>query len=333
VRILCAVAFCALLLGAEFVAPVGGTVQDRVLSGAPPSLPRLRWSSGGPEWVVYPLERLGGRWRFQSDRPCRVSFLAGGESYRLLGLFETDLHLAIAATPARLSWLGMDELGRDRFARVIEGTRSSVILSIVALSVAVLSGLLLGAFAGWKGGFADRGLTMVADMLLALPGLFLLLALRAALPLLPAPGIEPLLVLAVLCCGAWIPVARAAQAQARMLREEGFVVAARSCGAGSFWLLRRHLLPGLWPLARAQMVPLLPALIIAEASLAYLGLGLREPAISLGTLIARVSVAHALQQPWELAPILALMFVLLLGSWLVSGARMPRPASWSGETI
>jgi peptide/nickel transport system permease protein len=332
-RVAVSVAVLGLLAAAEFLAPISGAVQERDLAGAPPTVPHLDWSRSGLVPVVYPLEREGDGWRLVRDQPRALRFLVGGEPYRLLGIFPTTLHLIGAQPPARLRLLGCDELGRDRFSRVLEAARSSVFLSVGALTGAVFLGLLVGAVAGWKGGLLDRVLTLIVDLLLALPGLFLLLSLRAALPLLPPPGTDSLLVVSVLVCAAWVPVARAAQAQARGLRRESFILAAAGSGAGSWWILKQHLFPALLPLARAQALPLLPALIVAEASLSYLGLGLREPHASLGTLIAQTSTAQAIGYPWLFSPILALTLILLMAGWLASDRQPPSRAAWGGETV
>lgn len=171
------------------------------------------------------------------------------------------------AAPDRYHLLGTDDLGVDVLAQVCHGARVSL---AVSLATAVLAGGVgggLGAWAGYVGGWADALLMRVVDAMLVLPALPLVMLLAAML----GPGLDRVvLVLAVL---SWPRPARVVRAQVLSLRERLYVRAARFYGAGTWYMLRRHLIPEVAPLLGASMVKLAGHAVVAEASLAFLGLG------------------------------------------------------------
>ena len=222
--------------------------------------------------------------------------------------------------PGARHWLGTDELGRDVLSRLLHGARVSVGAGALACVVALLAGSLLGAIAGLAGGWTDRGVLFVVEVVQSVPALVLVAALAAFLP--------PSVFLAALLIGltAWTDSARIVRAEARRLRSAPFVEAARAAGAPRGRLLFRHVLPHALPPALATAPYVLGAAVLTEAGLSFLGLGTPPPAASWGRSLAdaRDVVTTA---PWcVLPPAVALVLLVLsarrLGDALAERSRI-----------
>jgi len=186
----------------------------------------------------------------------------------------------VAAVSERRFWLGTDNLGRDQLARLLTGGRVSLAIGAVALTLALLVGTAAGLAAGWRGGAVDAVLMRLADGLLAVPILFLLILLAALFR--PSPAA----LVAVLGLTSWMDVARLVRGQVLTLKEREFVLAARAIGASDLRIAVVHLLPNLAaPLAQGAALRL-GDLILAEAALSFLGLGVQPPLASWGAMVA-----------------------------------------------
>jgi len=272
------------------------------------------------------------RYEEVTDRAYRLELFARGYSYEFLWLFPTDLHLfgvrAEAGVEApRVYLLGADKFGRDRLSRLLMAGRYSLLIGPIGALLASALGVLIGGMAGYVGGWTDAVLMRAADVMLALPILVLILAVRATFPpgLTPADAVKLLLIIFVML--GWAEMARLARGLTGELRQREYVVAAVSLGCSPARVIVRHILPGAaLPLA-AQALLILPAFLLAETALSFLGVGLQEPEASWGSLLASVDGmlfkrGHTLA---ELSPALAIMlFVLgtrLLGDGLGKEGR------------
>lgn len=203
--------------------------------------------------------------------------------------------------------LGSDSLGRDQWTRLLYGTRLSLGLAASGLAGALLLGGLAGLVAGSVGGRLDAVLMRVADLFIAWPALYVVLVLRAALPLSLQFSTLFLLMTTVLAVSGWPIVARAVRAVTMSERGREYVIAARAAGASHGWVLRRHLWPAARPVLITQGLLLLPAFILAEATLSFVGLGFPDPLPSWGTMLREAQTTFILQQaPWLLVPALAI---------------------------
>lgn len=215
--------------------------------------------------------------------------------------------------PSREHLLGLDELGRDVFSRLIYGARVSV---GVGLAVVLLSGLIgtaLGALAGYAGGRLDTLLMRLTDVFLAFPGILLAIALVAVL----GPALRHV-ILALVTIG-WVGYARLVRGQVLQLREEEFVAAARSQGVGAFRIVLRHVLPNVLPTLVVQASLGMAAAILAEASLSFLGLGIQPPTSSWGAMI-NAGRSHLLDAPHlTLFPGLAILMTVMGLNFLGDG--------------
>lgn len=209
----------------------------------------------------------------------------------------------ISAPPSARFPLGTDELGRDRFARLLYGTRVSLLLAPAAALLSTLIAALLGGMAGYVGGWWERIITSAIDLFLSLPWLFLLLAVRALMPLNTSPVTSVLLTFVLLGCLGWASPARIVRAGTRTLLDSDYLVQARASGIASGRLFWRHLVPNLAPILAAQFWISVPVFILSEANLSLLGLGVSEPLPSWGGMLRELeNYSAVLENPWMLAP-------------------------------
>jgi peptide/nickel transport system permease protein len=209
--------------------------------------------------------------------------------------------------PSSRFLLGTDELGRDRFARLLFATRVSLLLAPAAAALSTVLAALIGTVAGFLGGLWEK-LTMAAiDVFLSLPWLFLLITVRAMLPLNLAPSLSIVITFALLGVLGWAATARVVCAGVRSIRSSTFMLNARALGCSPPRLVAIQLMPNLRPVLWAQFLVSIPAFILAEANLSMLGLGVPEPLPSLGGLMAELEIVSALHsQSWRLAPVAVL---------------------------
>ncbi len=206
------------------------------------------------------------------------------------------------AAPSRRFPLGTDALGRDRFARLVYGTRVSLLLAPAAALLSCIAAALLGGLAGLAGGFTERAILAAADLFLSLPWLFLLLIARACLPLNVSPMVSIAITFALLGLLGWAAPARVIRAAVRDLRNSDFVTFARASGSSSWRLLWAHMVPNVMPVLRAQFWIAIPVYILAETTLGMLGLGVAEPLPSWGGLLRELEGGDVTSRLWLLAP-------------------------------
>ena len=208
-------------------------------------------------------------------------------------------------------WLGTDELGRDRFSRVLQGARVSLLLAPAAAAMSMLLAVIVGAATGLSGGLRERAAKATIDLFLSVPWLFLLLMVRAMLPLNTSPMISAVVTFLVLGMLGWAAPGRILQARASRLRRSQFVLLARASGATRSRMLFRHILPNLRPVLLAQFWITVPVFILAEANLSLLGLGVAEPLPSLGSLLREMETVLTLGgDPCRFAALFVLVAVV-----------------------
>jgi peptide/nickel transport system permease protein len=226
---------------------------------------------------------------------------------------------AAAAAPSAQHWLGTDEIGRDRFARVLYGTRISLLLAPAAALLSTFLAALIGGLAGYLGGAWARVAMAVTDLFLSLPWLFLLITVRALMPLNVAPLVSVLVTFLILGALGWTSAARVLCATASTLRNSDFVCQARASGirgARLFWV---HVLPNLKPVLYAQFWISIPVFILSEANLGILGLGVAEPLPSWGSLLRELEgLVSVGEEPWKFVPLLLLVVVVTSFQFLLS---------------
>ena len=215
------------------------------------------------------------------------------------------------AAPSRQHLLGTDDLGRDRFARVLYGTRVSLLLAPAAALFSSVLAVLIGGAAGFAGGWVEGIIMAATDLFLSLPWLFLLITVRALLPLNVSPIISVVITFALLGSLGWAAAARVICADARSLARSDFILLARASGSSGFRLLWRQVVPNLRPIVFAQFWISIPVFILAEANLGVLGLGVAEPLPSWGSLLRELQSYSAITgQPWQFVPLILFVVVV-----------------------
>jgi len=218
----------------------------------------------------------------------------------------------INARPSLRFPLGTDALGRDRFSRLLHGTRVSVALAPAAALLSVLAALLIGVPSGYLGGWYARASSALINTFLSLPWLFALLTVRALLPLNIGPWASVLVTFWLLGLLGWGAGARVIHARVADVCRSEFILQARASGCAESRLMLIHILPNLRPILAAQFWTLVPVYILTEANLGMLGLGVTEPLPSWGSLLAELeSYSGISEAPWRLAP--ALLLVAFVG--------------------
>lgn len=225
------------------------------------------------------------------------------------GSYATQFRESPDAAPSSRFPLGTDALGRDRLARLAYGTRVSLSLAPAAAAFSCAGAALLGGAAGWSGGFADAAIMSAADLFLSLPWMFLLLMVRAWLPLNVSPAVSVTITFVLLGALGWAAPAKVVHAAVRKMRTSEFMLLAEAHGSTRWRLLRRHLIPNLTPILLAQFWIAVPAYILAETTLGMLGLGIAEPMPSWGGLLREIEGGDALSRWWLLAPAVVLAAV------------------------
>ena len=237
---------------------------------------------------------------------------------------QLDIHLFGVEKPATIFLWGADKLGRDVFGRILFGARVTLTIGIFAATLSLVVGLVLGAMAGYYGGWADDFIMRLVEVLATIPGLFLLLALRALFPLDAKSSVVYFVVVLILGLIRWGPVARAVRGQVFSLREEDYVMAARGLGAADARIIFRHILPGTASFAIVSFSLLIPGFILTESGLSFLGLGISDPNSSWGLMLA-VAQEGGMQtftsRPWMLLPGLFIFIAVLAFNFIGDGLR------------
>ena len=306
------VAAHAVVLFAGFFAPYDSATQSRDFSFAPPTRVHLVDPAGKFHLrpFVYGLRENGEAIGSYDENPTvqyPLQFFVKSEPHTIAGVLTIRHRLFGVAEPGRVFLLGADRFGRDQLSRMIYGGQVSILAGLVATSLSLGIGMLVGAVAGYFGGWADRLLMSGTELFLALPWLYLLLAVRAVLPLHLGPAQAFLLVTAVIGIIGWARPARIVRGIVLSAKERNYVHAARGFGATAPYLLRRHIIPETYGALLTQATLLLPQYILAEVTLSFLGLGIAEPVPSWGNMLGALQEYHVIASyRWMFAPVLVL---------------------------
>ncbi len=312
-----ALLLCAVSLFSDFLSPSQPEAQDLERFFVPPSRIHFVDTSGAFHWrpfvyryeLVQPLDVV---YQERTDAMYPLECFTKGYPYRILGIIPSSTHLIGSRVEGVFHPWGTDELGRDVLARTLAGARTSLIVVLLGIGVYGLLGLAVGALAGLLGGWVDIVLMRLSEFVLALPALYLILALRALLPLRIPFWYTVLLTVGTIAAVTWPPMARGVRGLILQIRNAGYVEAARSLGCTQWQILTRHLLPALAPFAWAQAAVASPVFLLGEVILSFLNVGFQESGISWGAMLRNMRDTRVLTDFWwNLAP-LAFVFVTLL---------------------
>ena len=235
--------------------------------------------------------------------------------------YEQQFRDSIGTSPSKDFPLGTDALGRDRFARLLYGSRLSLFLAPTAAALSVLLAAFIGGIAAFAGKRWEAAIMLLTDLTLSLPWLFLLLTIRGAMPLDVRPEISVLITFLVLGLLGWAGPARVVRAGVKTITTSDYVFQAKAMGTPHYRIFTHYVLPNVRPLLMAQFWISVPIFILSEANLGALGLSVSEPMPSWGNLLKELesqtsALEHPLMNWWLLAPVVLLVGVIsLLQIW------------------
>jgi peptide/nickel transport system permease protein len=305
------------ILFAGFLAPYEPTSQNRDFPFAPPTRLHFVDARGNLHLRPFVYQRLprpdsSDEYMESRDREYPVHFFVSGFEYRIAGLVPSQTHLLGVEAPAQILLAGSDGYGRDQFSRILYGGQISLAAGMLATGISLLLGLWVGCVSGFYGGWIDESAMRFAELFLVLPWLYVLLAVRAFLPLHISPTQTFLLLVAVIGTIGWARPARLVRGVVLSAKSRKYVTASRGFGASNAYILRRHVLPHTYGILLTQAALLVPQYVVAEVTLSFLGLGLSEPMPSWGNLLANLQQYSVLASYWWMfAPALALVLVSL----------------------
>ena len=254
-----------------------------------------------------------------------VRFLAPGFEYKWLGLIRTNIHLISvegAEAEKTLFVMGTDVQGRDIWSRLMYGTQTSLVIGLVSVALSLFLGVLLGGISGYYGGTMDTVIQRVVEILRSIPTIPLWMGLTAALPANWSVNQVYFAITIIISLLGWTELARVVRGRFLSLREEDFVMAARLAGCSRMRVIFRHMVPSFLSHIIAATTLALPAMIISETSLSFLGLGLRPPAISWGVVLQDAQSVQALAiSPWLLIPVIPVIVAVLAFNFVGDGLR------------
>jgi peptide/nickel transport system permease protein len=319
--------YLAALLG-SFVAPYGEGEGNRDRYYQPPQ--RLHWIDGRGHFRLRPFvhalrAEAGGEFAYTEDRgrALPLRWFVRGAPYRWLGVLPCDRHLFGVDAPERVALMGTDAFGRDVFSRLVFGAQVSLTVGLLGIAVSFSIGLLLGGLAGYFGGWLDTLLMRFAELLLSIPGLYLILALRTLFPVdLPSTRVY-LGIVAILALIGWASLARVIRGLVLSIRESDFVAAAEALGMSRLRVLVRHILPNTMSFVIVAATLAVPSYILGEVVLSFLGVGVQEPSASWGNMLNQARSLRALTSfPWLLyAPGAAIFLTVMSYNFLGDALR------------
>ena len=318
----------ASVLISEILAPYHLHTRHTGFIYAPPQTVRLfhEGSFVGPFVYGYDyrlnMENLKREFTENPQKVQKLRFFCQGDDYRFWGMFEASFHLVCPAEDGTLFLLGTDRLGRDVLSRIIYGARISLTIGLVGITLSFIIGIIIGGLAGYYGGWIDNITQRSIEIMRSFPEIPLLMALSAILPVTWSPiGVYFGLTI-ILALLDWPGLARAVRSKLLSLREEDFCTAAQLMGASPARIIGRHLLPSFTSHLIASVTLSIPAMILGETALSFLGLGLRPPVTSWGVLLSEAqNINVVVLYPWLMIPVIPVIVVVLAFNFIGDGLR------------
>ncbi len=339
--------FYLVVIAADFVAPYDPYTSQSDGSLLPPT--RIYWRNQQGQWIgphVYPttqgptvLETGDRELMVDFQEPSPIRLFVRGTPYQLFQIrlplppkfeevelfpgFSFDRRLFGTVGKGKINLLGTDEQGRDEFSRLVFGGRISLFIGLVGISISFPLGMIVGGISGYFGGWIDGILMRLVEVLMTIPGIYLLVALAAVLPPSLTSAQRFLLIVLITSFISWSGLARVIRGQVLSIKEQEFVQAARAMGAKPLYIIIRHVLPQTASYIIISATLAVPGFIVAESVLSLIGLGIQQPDPSWGNLLSLATNASILVlQPWLIwPPALLIILTVLAFNLLGDGLR------------
>jgi peptide/nickel transport system permease protein len=317
--------FCFLLLTwlyfiaifADFLSPYSFSNEDRLYSYCRPTQIMVKDGKEIRSPFIYGTKLTFNEYHQRiyvdnHEEKYDLKFFVKGDEYKLLGLIKTDRHLFGVEAPGRIFLLGADSRGRDLFSRILYGSRISLSIGVIGVAISFVIGLLVGGIAGYYGGKIDGILMRLCEIVMMVPGFYLLLALRAAVPDTFSSLQIYFAIVIILSFIGWAGLARIIRGMCLSLRERDYVIAAKTLGLSDLQIIIRHILPHTISYSIFAIVLSVPGYILGESALSLIGLGIQDPYASWGNLLSdAMSIVRIKFAPWILFPA-AFIFMTVL---------------------
>lgn len=318
-------------IAADFIAPYDPYASQPNGSLLPPTHIYLTTGDGkfiGPH--VYPTTQgpvdtnTGDRKVIvQWEKPSRLSLFVKGDSYKILGIVPFDRHLFGTNGDGKFNLVGTDEQARDQFSRLVYGSRISLSIGLVGIAISFPLGMFVGGISGYFGGWIDSILMRFVEVLMTIPGIYLLVSLASLLPTGLSSAQRFLLIVLITSFISWAGLARVIRGQVLSIKQREFVQAARAMGANPIYIIVRHVLPQTATYLIISATLSIPGFIVSESVLSLIGLGIQQPDASWGNLLSLSTNASILVlQPWLVwPPALLIILTVLAFNLLGDGLR------------
>ncbi|MEM1156650.1 MAG: ABC transporter permease [Verrucomicrobiota bacterium] len=308
--LLLALYVCA--IAAPFIAPYETSTQELGKAFHPPT--SLTFSEGRLAVRIYQQTNKDlNLFEPIEGKIAPIHFFSRGYEYKILGILPWDRHLFTVDEAHRIYLLGSDSTGRDVFSRLLYGSQISLSIGLIGISITLFFGFIVGAVAGFYGGKTDFVIMRLVEILMAIPGLYLLLALRSALAPYFSSTKMYLVIVIILALIGWAGTSRMIRGMALSIRNRPFVQASEAMGQSTTVILFRHILPNLSSYLLVAATLSIPGYILGEAALSFLGLGITEPDASWGLMLSQAQEARILMLNfwWMLTPGVAIFITVM----------------------
>lgn len=320
-------------LFADFLAPFDPNDNNRRYVYAPPQTLRfvLPTEDGGWRFQLHVLglksaidQQTLARSFVENDKDVvEIDLFARTEPYLLAGLIPMQ-HRLIGPAKARDRFylMGSDRLGRDMLSRMIHGTRVSMSIGLVGVTMSLILGIVLGGISGYFGGLVDMLIQRLIELLQSIPTIPLWMGLAAAIPLNWPPLTVYFIITVILSLIGWTSLAREVRGKFMTLKNEDFITAARLDGVSEIRIILGQMVPSFTSHIIASVTLAIPIMILSETALSFLGIGLRSPVVSWGVLLQEAqNVRTIAQAPWLFWPGVAVVTAVLALNFLGDGLR------------
>lgn len=321
----------------SFLQPNDPGEINLVSPGHPPMLPRFVDENGKFHFrpFVYGMQLVDVErqsYEFDLSQRYPIRFFVRGEKYKLWWLFPSDLHLFGVDKPGKIYLFGADAQGADVFSRVIEGGKISLSIGLIGITISLLIGMSMGAIAGYFAGWTDRLIMRLVEFLLAVPTLYMIIALRAYFQTEGLFGIGGqnigsaqmyFIIVVILALVGWAGQARVIRGMVLSIKEQDFVQAERALGASTFRILASHILPNTMSYVIISATIAVPSYILGEVALSFLAVGIQPPQVSWGLMLqAGQGVTQIEKTPWLLlVPATAIFLTVFAFNFVGDGLR------------